>query len=145
MNNDYKISFRVTGDVKKLLDELVQIDFVEANKMNRIALNRSQIIVQAIKEYYAARVNGQTQNSYLDLIDARLIQILEGYFSAERSHISAVRQDINNNVQKVVLMLKLVLMGTELKRDEEMVRKQLNNEGAFEAIINQLLEGKSGR
>lgn len=144
MNTENKISFRVTEEVKNLLDELVHIDAAEAKKMNRMALNRSQIIVQAIKEYYAARVNGQTQNSYLDLIDARLIQILEGYFSAERSHISSARRDISHNVRKVELMLKLILMGTELRRDEELVRKQLKNEGAFEWMIDQLLEGKTG-
>ena len=142
---DYRITFRVDEEYKQLLEELVKMDEIEAHKMNRAALNRSQIIIQAIKEYYAAHVNGKAQNSYLDLIEARLTQVLDGYFSAERSHITNTGKRIKADLSKTELMVRLILMGTELSKREDLVRKLLKEDAAFEAPINELIEERSGR
>lgn len=139
---DYRISFRVDERVKHILDELIQLDATESQKWNRVPLNRSQIIIQAIKEYYAARVNGQAQNSYLDLIDARLSQILDGYFTAERAHITNNSREVKKELLKTVTMIGLILQGTELGKREDLVRKYLDEVAAFESPINEYVNKK---
>ena len=143
--SDNRIIFRADDEIRKMLEELVQVDKDEAKRFRRLALNKSQIIIQAIKEYYAARINGKTQNAYIDLVDARLTQILDGYFSAERAHIINESKQSAARDMKIELMLRLILMGTDLNKREDLVRKLLSDDAAFEKPIADFINKTSGR
>ena len=143
-HSDNRIIFRADEEIREMLEELVKVDKEESKRFNRIALNRSQIIIQAIKEYYASRMNGKTQNAYIDLIDARLNQLLDGYFSAERAQIINESKQAAIRSLKLELMLRLILMGTELSKREDLTRKLLDDKAAFEEPIADFIKKVPG-
>lgn len=135
---------RISIELDKMLDELVELDKKEAPIVGRFPFTKSQIIKTAIKEYYASRINASAANAYVDLIQNSMEPMLMTFFNTLNEKQSLLFKKLEGMSQKELLYMKLVLMGTELKQPTEenhqLTKKLLDAEGGFEDAVNQKLQ-----
>lgn len=135
---------RFSIEFEKMLNELVELDKKDAPIIGRNPFTKAQIIKEAIKEYYASRMNGSAANAYVDLIQNSMEPMLMTFFNTLNEKQSLLFKKLEGMSQKELLYQKLILMGTELKHNTEenhqVALKLLNSEGGFEEAVNQKLQ-----
>lgn len=135
---------RYSIEFEKMLNELVELDKKDAPIIGRNPYTKAQIIKEAIKEYYASRMNGSAANAYVDLIQNSMEPMMMSFFDTLNEKQSLLFKKLEGMSQKELLYQKLILMGTDLKQNTEEIRKVteklLNTEGGFEDPVNQKLQ-----
>lgn len=63
-----EIYFRVEEEFSNVIDFLILKEVADALKENGIAMNKFQIIKQAIREYYARYVDKKSDHAFSELI-----------------------------------------------------------------------------
>ena len=96
MANGKEIHFRAEDEYISMLDFLVTQEETDAITANRIALNKTQIIKQAIKDYYIKRTDKKTSNAFSESIQITLESVLEDYFNKNNAMITG---KLNNNMK----------------------------------------------
>ena len=135
---------RLSIEFEKMLNDLVELDKKDAPIIGRNPFTKSQIVKEAIKEYYASRINGSAANAYVDLIQNSMEPMMMSFFNTLNEKQSLLFKKLEGMSQKELLYQKLILMGTELKHNTEenhqVTIKLLNSEGGFEDAVNQKLQ-----
>ena len=135
---------RLSIEYEKMLNDLVELDKKDAPIIGRNPFTKSQIVKEAIKEYYASRINGSAANAYVDLIQNSMEPMMMSFFNTLNEKQSLLIKKLEGMAQKELLYQKLILMGTELKHNTEenhqVTIKLLNSEGGFEDAVNQKLQ-----
>ena len=71
---------RLSIEFEKMLNDLVELDKKDAPIIGRNPFTKSQIVKEAIKEYYASRINGSAANAYVDLIQNSMEPMMMSFF-----------------------------------------------------------------
>ena len=139
-NKIYRIAVRIDEDTETILNELVEIEKAEAEKFGRFPMNKSWIIITAIKMYYAARVNNNAKNSYLDLVDSRMTQQLETYMIPQKKQIMDMYKDLKELILQICLIMKVMMTESFDLYDAGTIKSILNSNYDFEMPIKRKAE-----
>lgn len=144
MKSTAHINIRVEAEYEEMLEELLHDEIKNAVNFNRTPMNKTQLIKTAIKEYYAARKNTSAANAYVELIQNSIEPLLSSFFELQDKKMNSVIKKLERLNAKELLLLKLNLMGTDLKEcsdiNHQIAVKLLNEKGGFEDAINSKLD-----
>lgn len=144
MKNIFDTHIRFSLEQENMLNELVEFEKKEAEKSGRTPLSKAQIIKQAVKEFYASRRNTSAANAYVELIQNSIEPLLSSFFELQDKKMNSVIRKLERLNAKELLLLKLNLMGTDLKEcsdiNHQIAVKLLNEKGGFEDAINSKLD-----
>lgn len=106
-------------------------------------MNRTQIIRQAIRQYYAAHSNGKAQNAFLDMMRIEMETLLDDYFKKQYAVITSRTSEIDEHVKwyatKNLLLWKMFLVDNDWNTvtDPERIRQYLDAETVFETVVGE--------
>lgn len=144
MKNIFDTHIRFSLEQENMLNELVEFEKKEAEKSGRTPLSKAQIIKQAVKEFYASRRNTSAANAYVELIQNSIEPLLSSFFELQDAKMNSAIGKLERLNAKELLLLKLNLMGTDLKEcsdiNHQIAVKLLNEKGGFEDAINSKLD-----
>lgn len=144
MKNIFDTHIRFSLEQENMLNELVEFEKKEAEKSGITPLSKAQIIKQAVKEFYASRRNTSAANAYVELIQNSIEPLLSSFFELQDKKMNSVIRKLERLNAKELLLLKLNLMGTDLKEcsdiNHQIAVKLLNEKGGFEDAINSKLD-----
>lgn len=129
MGKQERINIRISDAVASHLAEL-EADSITEGKVTGIPpMTKSDIVVQAIEQYYAAKKNKSTGDATLNFMDARIRKALEEYmlpFGAELDQ--AMRMLI-----QTILMWRLQFAETELDKNNDLVDRLIVQNPYYES------------
>lgn len=141
MANGKEIHFRAEDEYISMLDFLVTQEETDAITANRIALNKTQIIKQAIKDYYIKRTDKKTSNAFSESIQITLESVLEDYFNKNNAMITGKLKLLQDFVKEInikeLLMLKVLMYSASAEKHLDSVQTAVDNNMKFEEIITE--------
>lgn len=141
MANGKEIHFRAEDEYISMLDFLVTQEETDAITTNRIALNKTQIIKQAIKDYYIKRTDKKTSNAFSESIQITLESVLEDYFNKNNAMITGKLKLLQDFVKEInikeLLMLKVLMYSASAEKHLDSVQTAVDNNMKFEEIITE--------
>lgn len=139
MNKENRINIRVEDEYISMLDFLVTQEETDAMTANRIALNKTQIIKQAIKDYYIKRTDKKTSNAFSESIQITLESVLEDYFNKNNAMITGKLKLLQDFVKEInikeLLMMKVLMYSASAEKHLDSVQNAVDNNMQFEEII----------
>lgn len=141
-----KISLRIDDNLEEMLADLEREDALSSESENREPMNRTQIIRQAIRQYYAAHSNGKAQNAFLDMMRIEMETLLDDYFKKQYAVIAGRTNEIDAHLQwyatKNLLLWKMFLNDNDWNTvtDPERIRRYLDEETVFEKIVDERVQ-----
>ena len=141
-----KISLRIDDNLEEMLSDLEREDALSSVSENREPMNRTQIIRQAIRQYYAAHSNGKAQNAFLDMMRIEMETLLDDYFKKQYAVIAGRTNEIDNHLQryamKNLLLWKMFLVDNDWNTvtDPERIRQYLDEDTVFETVVDERVQ-----
>ena len=106
-----EIHFRIEEEFSNMIDFLFVKEEADVLKENRISMNKSQIIKQAIREYYVRYVDKKSDHAFSESIQKYLESRLDDSFNKTNAMMTGkliLLQDFIKEINlKELLMLKL--------------------------------------
>lgn len=104
------VSFRLDDETEQMLDELEQNYKTESEKLGLKYQSKSQIIKEAIQTLYAAKLNSNMQNGYLDLMRDQIQQVVEPMLQGSTQFLKEQNEQIIDLAEQALMgMVKLSL------------------------------------
>lgn len=141
-----RIEIRGDDEFCLMLEQLEANEIKDAISEQRDPMNRTQIIKRAVKEYYAAHANGESQNVFLDMLKAELDLILNDFFAKQYAVMNAnteeVTERLDNQEIKFSLFWRMFLNQNKWGNctDPERLRRYLTTHSLFEDVLNDVAE-----
>lgn len=144
MNKTVRLSLRMRESTNEMLERLVLDDIKEAERINRVPMNRSEMVEMCITEYYAARHDGKLHNAYLDMATASLTPLLQQAVNTLHKAISELGENAGTQIERNSLtiqqQLKLLILAPHFSDDENMARFYLGQKAAYEKPVEEITE-----
>ena len=144
MNKSTKISLRLKSGTYELLEQLLKDDREEAKRMNRVPINRSQMIDKCIKEYFANYHDDDLYVTYQKIANDTMLPIIQLAVSRIVKEITETKNQLEKIIEKYGLKneftSKLQMTAPNFADDEEMTRYYLTKDMAYEKIIAEEIE-----
>jgi hypothetical protein len=144
-----KLSIRLSQDVYDMLNALEKKQTGDNKKQHLPDTSKTDIIKNALREYYARHMDQSTENAYMELVSSTLNNLLVPYFN---SLISAVQKltnsntKVNESVKLETLMnrmcFNLLFRSDELPEDEELLYKVLIKRTPFDDVLERVAKEK---
>ena len=141
-----KISLRIDDNLEEMLADLEREDALSSESENREPMNRTQIIRQAIRQYYAAHSNGKAQNAFLDMMRIEMETLLDDYFKKQYAVIAGRTNEIDAHLQwyatKNLLLWKMFLVDNDWNTvtEPERIRQYLDEDTVFETVVDERVQ-----
>jgi hypothetical protein len=141
-----KISLRIDDNLEEMLADLEREDALSSESENREPMNRTQIIRQAIRQYYAAHSNGKAQNAFLDMMRIEMETLLDDYFKKQYAVIAGRTNEIDDHLRryaiKDLLLWKMFLVDNDWNTvtDPERIRQYLDEDTVFETVVDERVQ-----
>ena len=105
MQKDY-IGFRISPDIKKMLDEMIRQEEEKALKYDISPKTKTDIICEAIENYYLTRVINQNYTPLMRTVEEAIRTVFRENMKPLVECINAVRYDIRESLEYQRLQCK---------------------------------------
>lgn len=137
-----KLSIRLSQDVYDMLNALEKKQNGDNKKQHLPDTCKTDIIKNALREYYARHMDQSTENAYMALVTSTLDNLLSPYFNSlieALKNLTRKTEQVDDSMQMESLMNRMcfaiIFRATNMPEDEDKIRRMLSKHTPFDDIL----------